>query len=151
MVLGKCLRETARQLRIDRETICTWRDKFRSTGEVKDRSCEDSGWHQQDMRQRVLVFKAATFLMWLRVNQMSRTLVFHTYFSQTRYQIKANTQTHKAKHTELFLWLSFLKKSIFFLVRRNFFEQVCYLIAKSCLNNPYLIRSVGMRDVKLLK
>ena len=36
---GKCIRETAHQLRIDRETICTWRDKFRSTGEVKDRSC----------------------------------------------------------------------------------------------------------------
>ena len=36
---GKCIRESARQLRIDRETICTWRDKFRSTGEVKERSC----------------------------------------------------------------------------------------------------------------
>ena len=35
---GKCVRETARQLRIDQETICRWRDRLRSTGEVNDRS-----------------------------------------------------------------------------------------------------------------
>ena len=35
------LRETARQLRIDPETICRWRlrDGFRSTCEVEDRPC----------------------------------------------------------------------------------------------------------------
>ena len=108
---GKCIRETARQLRIDPETICTWRDKFCSNGKVKDRSCAG--------RPRVtsviqagtctFFFKTTTFLMWPRVNQMSRTLLFQTNFMQTRYQIKANTQTHMAKYTELFLCLLFFK------------------------------------------
>ena len=35
--------------------------------------------------------------MWPRVNQMSRTLLFHTHFSQIRYQIKANTPTHNGQ------------------------------------------------------
>ena len=55
---------------------------------------------------------------------MYRILLFHIHFSQIRYQIKANTPTHMAKYTELFLFLPFLNKSIFFLVRRNFFERV---------------------------
>ena len=55
---------------------------------------------------------------------MSRTSLFHTHFEQTRYQIKAETPTHMAKHTELFLCLLFLNYRICFLVRRNFFEQV---------------------------
>ena len=32
--------------------------------------------------------------MWPRVNQMSRTLLFHTLFSQIRYQFKVITPTH---------------------------------------------------------
>ena len=62
--------------------------------------------------------------MWPRVNQISRTLLFHTHFSQIRYQIKAKTQTHKAKQTEWFLCLLFLKESNFVKVRRNIFGQV---------------------------
>ena len=50
--------------------------------------------------------------MWPRVNQISRTLLFHTHFSQIRYQIKANSPTHMAKQTELFWCLTFLNKSI---------------------------------------
>ena len=59
-----------------------------------------------------------------KVDQMSRTLSFHTHFSQIRYQIKAQTPTHMAKHTESFLCLLFLKYTIFFQVRRNFFGRV---------------------------
>ena len=55
---------------------------------------------------------------------MSRTFLFYTHLSQIRYQIKAKTPTHIAKHTELFLFLPFVKYSLFFLVRRNLFERV---------------------------
>ena len=39
--VGKFVRETARQLKTDTGTICRWRwrDRFRSTCEVKDRPC----------------------------------------------------------------------------------------------------------------
>ena len=36
---GKFVRETARQLRIDPETICKQRARIRSTGKVKDHPC----------------------------------------------------------------------------------------------------------------
>ena len=55
---------------------------------------------------------------------MSITFLFYTHFSQIRYQIKAKTPTHIAKHTELFLFLPFVRYSLFFLVRQNFFERV---------------------------
>ena len=45
---------------------------------------------------------------------MSRTFLFYTHFSQIRYQIKAKTPTHMAKHKELFFCLLFLKYSNFF-------------------------------------
>ena len=114
---GKFIRETARQLRIDPEIKCRqrWRDRFLSTCEVKYHPCVvDPGWHRQDKRERVRDFKPATFLMRLKVDQMSRTLLFHTHFSQIRYEIKAKTPTHIAKHTELFLCLLFLKYTNFF-------------------------------------
>ena len=52
--------------------------------------------------------------MWPRVNQMSRTLLFHTHFSQTRYQIKANTQTHMAKTYRIILVSSVFEVEHFF-------------------------------------
>ena len=64
---------------------------------------------------------------------MSRTLLFYTHFSQIRYQIKAKTPTHMAKHTELFSYLLFLKYSHFFLVRRNFFERVYIYIHEAAI------------------
>ena len=67
---------------------------------------------------------SATFLIWPRVNQISRTLYITLIFSQIRYQIKAKTPMHKANQTKLFLCLLFLKESQFFLVRRDFFERV---------------------------
>ena len=87
---------------------------FNSRGKKTVRVLEDPGWHRQDKRKRVRDFKTATFLMWPRVNQMSRTLLFHTHFWQIRYQIKAKTTTHMAKHIQLFLCLLFLKYSILF-------------------------------------
>ena len=44
--VGKFVRETARQLRTDTGTICRWRwrDRFRSTCEIKDRPCVGRPW-----------------------------------------------------------------------------------------------------------
>ena len=43
----------------------------------------------------------------IRVNQISKTSLFHIHLPQVKYQINGKTQTHMAKHTELFYVIHF--------------------------------------------
>ena len=58
-------------------------------------------------------------------SKISRTLLFHTHFSQIRYQIKANTPTHMAKQTKLFLF-SIFEVGHFFTYEAKLLGQVYF-------------------------
>ena len=81
---------------------------------------------------------------------MSRTLLFYTQFLQIRNQIKAKTPMYIAKHTELFLCLPFLKYSIFFLVRQNFFGRV-YITSSSSVSSIQLTAAQGSAGLRLFQ